>query len=69
LRWATQSLLAHIERGLTVEVRFIETPPNPDPSDAERDAVEFATMKTVIRDLQFHVAEGQPYCSFPHRTP
>lgn len=71
LTWALQSVLARIERGMTVEVRFI--PPPPPPADATQEqqkvAAAFQTIAEAVPQLAFPPAEPHPIMELPPPEP
>jgi hypothetical protein len=65
LRWSMESLLARIERGMTVEVRFIEPP---SAQDDAKSAV-YSDLRTASKALQFPVMAQEPVLKLPPYDP
>ena len=65
LRWALESLLARIERGMTVEVRVLP----PKESDGGPQAKAFADIKQAIPQLVFPTPETTPVLRLPPAEP
>jgi hypothetical protein len=69
LEWALKSILAHIERGMIVEIRFV--PPAPSvPADSKEGAKPmapeaFKTLQTIAPQLPFPKLEGPPILKIP----
>ncbi len=70
LNVALQSVLAHVERGMTVEIRL--SPPKPaDPDEIGRAAEEqelFQSLNTLRRQLRFPAVQDTPILQLP-QTP
>jgi hypothetical protein len=65
LKWALESILGRVERGMTVEVRFLP-PPNPAEGElAPATATAFADMKQVATQLKFPAPEPLPVLRLP----
>ncbi len=63
LRWALESILAHVERGMIVEVRFLlSVPKAPQEGDtqATAEAEAFQALQTITPQLVFPKMEGGP---------
>jgi hypothetical protein len=63
LAWALESILAHVERGMIVEVRFLlSTPKAVQEGDtkAAAEAAAFETLRTIAPELVFPEMEGPP---------
>lgn len=61
LRWALESLMAKIERGMTVEIRTL--PPPPPADDDEEPTAEakvFSEIKDISHKLEFPKITGDP---------
>lgn len=66
LKRSLKSILARIERGLTVEVRFIPPPKTTQEEGKPPDIpVEFKTMQEIIPQLVFPKIEGTPILQLP----
>ncbi|HEY1382488.1 MAG TPA: hypothetical protein VGF43_02680, partial [Dongiaceae bacterium] len=75
LRWALESVLARIERGMTVEIRFLP-PPKPteqvaDSTDDESSGKEetFARLQEIRPQLVFPTPEENPVLKLPPTEP
>jgi hypothetical protein len=69
MRWALESILGRVERGMTVEIRFLPPPP---PKDGEAElpkAAAFNTLKEVAPQLVFPAADPTPVLKLPPSTP
>lgn len=73
LRWAMESLFARIERGMTVEIRFI--PPAESRETIEGGEIEsvaptvFEQLNNVSTELDFPALQGEPILRLPTREP
>lgn len=73
LTWALQSILAHVERGMIVEVRFVP-PPLPEglePADAReaKERLAFEDLRGIASQLVFPKMEGPPILKLPQPPP
>ena len=72
LRWAMNSLIARIERGMTVEIRFLP-PPKPEDGDAVSSNAEatdaFKDLEKITSRLEFPPLQGSPIISLPAASP
>ena len=72
LKWAMQALMARVERGMIVEVRFLP-PPKPKDEGAtpeqqaeyQAKASQFAELGKIAKDLEFPAIEGEPILQIP----
>lgn len=70
LKWALESILAHVERGMTVELRFLPPAvPRPPEGEAEK-ATEiappvFQELERLATQLAFPKMEGTPILQLP----
>ncbi len=68
IQWALESLLAHIERGMIVEVRFV-LPPKSAAVDGEQNTTtvpdEFQSLQAIAPQLVFPKMDGQPILKLP----
>lgn len=71
LRWALRSLFARIERGLAIEIRFIEPPKKPDESGhaAAARAKEFGKMQEISKGLEFPAPAKDAILELPGLEP
>jgi hypothetical protein len=70
LRWAVDSLFARVERGMTVEVRFIPPPKMEAESGAEPSADdEFSKLAEIRQSLTFPSSAGEPVRQLPPPVP
>ncbi|MGO9017031.1 MAG: hypothetical protein ACLQVJ_01630 [Syntrophobacteraceae bacterium] len=63
LAWALESILAHLERGMIVEVRFLLSTPKAvqeGDTQATAEAVAFEALRTIAPQLVFPKMEGPP---------
>jgi hypothetical protein len=72
LKWAMQSLMARVERGMIVEVRFLPPPkPKDGASNAEDQAKyqaqseQFSELAKIAKGLEFPAIEGEPILQIP----
>jgi len=69
LAWALESIMAHVERGMIVEIRFL--PPIPataDSTSTEESAPsnpDFAMLQQIVPQLVFPKMEGNPILKIP----
>jgi hypothetical protein len=71
LKWALESILAHVERGVTIEVRFL--PPSPreatesadPPISVEPLPAEFKALQEIQRGLVFPPVKDSPIMQLP----
>lgn len=69
MKWALESILSRVERGMTVEVRFLP-PPAPSESEAQStSAASFETLKAVTPQLQFPEPDKTPVLALPPSDP
>lgn len=70
MAWALESILGRVERGMTVELRFL---PPPAPKDGEPVAAEktasFDELKRIVPQLQFPQADKSPVLALPPSDP
>jgi hypothetical protein len=64
ISWALESLLAYIERGLTMEVRF-KLPSQTAPGEQTAMSHAFETLSSVVPKLNFPKPEERPILSLP----
>jgi len=73
LKWALKSLLARIERGMTVEIRFLPPPPlAEDEAQGERSQAllqAFATIEETVPQLSFPAPDPNPVLHLPSTKP
>lgn len=70
LKWALESILAHVERGMIVEVRFIPPPPpKADDEKAVAAAQPFESLKAIAPELIFPSMQGPPVLKLPQPPP
>jgi hypothetical protein len=72
LKWALESILAHVERGMIVEVRFVP-PPEKAAETATAGAAAtqtaFGTLQNIAPQLAFPKMEGAPILKLPQPPP
>ncbi|MFC7700908.1 hypothetical protein ACFQX9_30030 [Bradyrhizobium sp. GCM10028915] len=66
MAWALESILGRIERGMTVELRFL--PPKEGEPIAEQ-AASFETLKATVPQLQFPEPDKIPVLALPPSDP
>jgi hypothetical protein len=64
LQWTLRQILAKVERGMTVEIRFLPPSRNPDTPDEEKvtaaqDAA-FQELQEIAQQLEFPALQGEP---------
>jgi nucleoside-triphosphatase THEP1 len=70
LKWALNSLFARIERGMTVEMRFLPPPAEGEEDEAATTHREaFTEMAEIAPQLSFPEPEGTPILQLPSRKP
>ena len=71
IRWALESIVARIERGLSVEIRFLPPPPSKkgDGQDASTPQSVFAELDKIGRELEFPRIEGTNILKLPPDKP
>lgn len=70
LEWALQSLVARIERGLTIEVRVLAPPAETGDEDGAKQAEVYADIARVSHKLQFaQISQEQPILPLPPSDP
>jgi hypothetical protein len=70
IKWALESILARVERGMTVEIRLI--PPTPTAAhEGEAPSVpkEFQELQELVPKLTFPRIEGAPVLRLPPSEP
>lgn len=67
LGWALRALLARIERGMLVEVRFLPPAQTDDDEEPERDA--FTSLKQIVSQLTFPEPDDEPVLALPPTEP
>ncbi len=63
LGWALESILAHVERGMIVEIRFLLPSPKTNEEGIQADTtedVEFQSLQKIAKQLVFPKMEGTP---------
>lgn len=66
LKWALESVLALVERGLRVEIRYL----TPDKSTVTPESTKtFETLAEVTKDLEFPQIEKTAYLALPSPEP
>jgi len=71
LAWALKSILARVERGMTVEIRFL-SPPEPQTSEGSaenKEAAAFTALQEIAPKLVFPPADPTPILSLPPTKP
>ena len=69
MKWALESILGRVERGMTVEIRFL---PPPDPKEGELEVhkpTTFDTLKEVAPQLRFPASDPSAVLTLPPATP
>jgi hypothetical protein len=69
LEWALRSILARIERGMIVEVRFLPAPGQEGDTRAQEKEQAFATLKEVAPALVFPAIDQSPVLELPPPEP
>jgi hypothetical protein len=75
VRWALESILARVERGMTVELRFIPPPQpsaqaaEPEKAAAEKTAATFNDLKQLAQELIFPAGQQNPVLDLPAPEP
>lgn len=65
MKWALESILARVERGMTVEIRLLP-PATPAGDDGAAAAnIQFDNLKRVAEDLVFPKSAGTPILALP----
>jgi hypothetical protein len=69
IRWATSTIMAWIERGVTIEMRASKAEPS---GDEKQDAINqelFARIETISHQLAFPPLDGPPVLALPKEAP
>lgn len=73
LAWALESVLARIERGMTVEIRFVPPPAKKDEADGgsgdTAQVTHFASIAEAASQLVFPAADKIPVLEIPPPEP
>lgn len=75
LRWSMKAILARLERGMRVEVRFLPPPVEKEAGEAadaasQAQQSEFAELAEIQQDLMFPLeVEGEPILALPPADP
>lgn len=69
LAWALESVLSRVERGMTVEIRFIPPTKTDDPGVDQQQQAPFQEMREVVSELHFPPAETSPILKLPPIEP
>ena len=70
LVWALESILARVERGMTVEIRFVPPPAKPDdPPDIQEKSKQFAVIAEAVPQLVFPTPDAAPVLELPPPEP
>lgn len=70
VEWVLESILTRIERGMTVEIKFIPPPVAQPESDAEGKQLQaFNTLQSVVPQLVFSKPEPDPVLKLPPPEP
>lgn len=71
LSWALNSIFARVERGMTVEIRFLPPPKVEGEQDAKAVATEaaFGEMPEISSQLLFPTPEAEPILALPPPKP
>jgi hypothetical protein len=67
LQWALTALFARLERGMTVEIRFLPPPHSQAPEDAAT-AEAFQVLAATTGELSFPQMSEEPVLSLPKQT-
>jgi len=68
IEWALESILAHIERGMIVEIRSLppsQAPTKDEHAKTDKDISAFETLQTITPQLVFPKMEGAPILKLP----
>jgi hypothetical protein len=68
LGWALESILAHVERGMIVEIRFLLPSPKTTDEGIQADTtedIEFQSLQDIAKQLVFPKMEGTPILKLP----
>lgn len=72
LKWAMQALMARVERGMMVEVRFLPPPkpkegslPPEQEAEYQSKAAQFEQLAIIAKDLEFPAIAGDPILQIP----
>lgn len=71
LRWALESILARVERGMSVEIRLLPPPIKEaeDGEEPEKEPPEYQTLREVANALVFPSMTGDPVLDLPSPEP
>jgi hypothetical protein len=68
IEWALESILAHIERGMIVEIRSLppsQAPTKDEHAKTDKETSAFETLQTITPQLVFPKMEGAPILKLP----
>jgi hypothetical protein len=69
MKWALESILGRVERGMTVEVRFLPPPAPTEGEAAPANAASFEELKVLTPQLQFPAPDKTPVLTLPPSDP
>lgn len=67
LKWALESIFARVEKGMTIEVRFLPPPISDDTPQKEKETAQ--TLTQLSATLRFPPAEQSPVLELPPAQP
>jgi hypothetical protein len=69
LEWALDSLLARVERGMTVEIRLLPPPVAAEEGKTPEVPAAFQDLQQIVPQLLFPSAKGEPVLKLPPAEP
>ena len=69
MKWALESILGRVERGMTVEIRFLPPPASKEGEIESQKSATFDALKEVTPRLLFPAADPTPVLKLPASLP
>lgn len=69
MAWALESILGRVERGMTVELRFLPPSPPKEGEPVDEKAASFEELMTIVPQLEFPQADTSPVLALPPSDP
>ena len=68
MKWALESILSRVERGMTVEIRFLPPPASKEGEESHKPET-FDTLGKIAPQLRFPASDPIPVLALPPATP
>lgn len=69
MAWALESILGRVERGMTVELRFLPPSITADSHQPSEQPTSFDTLRAIVPQLQFPEPDKSPVLALPPSDP